>query len=120
MDSEPIYLNTSQENYKLKITGNQQGEMLFKFIRVAGSLEEKESITDLQKQEDIKYCRNWFSDYKKLIGRLKEKGITFNEIWQKLPEDIGVDIEVNKSLIKRKKRRKRREEDQGLRKGKYN
>ena len=58
LDSEPIYVDTPNEPYKVKIIGNQQGNILFKFIRIVASEEEKEAITDLQREEDIKNAKN--------------------------------------------------------------
>lgn len=119
LDSEPIYVDTPNEPYKLKIVGNQQGNILFKFIRIVASEEEKEAITDLQREKDIKKCREWASDYHKFVNGLSEQGIILNEEWRNLPESVNIEIEVNANLLKSRKKRSRRQEFKDLKEKKY-
>ena len=119
LDSEPIYVDTPNEPYKVKIIGNQQGNILFKFIRIVASEEEKEAITDLQREEDIKKCKEWASDYHKFVNRLSEQGIILNEEWRNLPESVNIEIEVNADLLKSRKKRSRRQEFEDLKEKRF-
>lgn len=122
LDSEPIYVdipNEPNEPYKLKIVGNQQGNILFKFIRIVASEEEKEAITDWQREEDIKRCQKWASDYHEFVNRLSEREIILNEEWRNLPESVNIEIEVNADLLKSRKKRSRRQEFKDLKEKKF-
>jgi len=109
VNAKPIYIDTPWIDYKVKLTCNRRGEIIFRFIRVVSSENEKDNITKLQKQKDIDICKKWSNDYTKWLERLDEMGIPIKENWRKEPEDIGIKIEVNKEFAAKahKERQKR-------------
>lgn len=107
LDAKPIYIDTPEKNYKVKLTCNKSGEMLFRFIRVVESEKEKKVITELEKQNDIEICKQWRDDYKQWLKKLDKIGIHIQEEWQKDPAEDGISIEVNKQLFTRDMKKKR-------------
>jgi len=99
LDAKPIYIDTPEKNYKIKLTCNKSGEMLFRFIRVVASEKEREFITELEKQNDIEICKQWRGDYRKLLKKIENMGIYIQEDCQKDPAEDGISIEVNKQLF---------------------
>ena len=91
--------DTYEKNYKIKLTCNKSGEMLFRFIRVVASEKEREFITELEKQNDIEICKQWRGDYRKLLKKIENMGIYIQEDCQKDPAEDGISIEVNKQLF---------------------
>lgn len=107
LDAKPIYIDTPEKNYKVKLTCNKSGEMLFRFIRVVESEKVKKFITELEKQNDIEICKKWRNDYKKWIKKLEKMGIYIQDRWQKDPTEEGISIEVNKQLFTQDRKKKR-------------
>jgi len=107
LDAKPIYIDTPEKNYKVKLTCNKSGEMLFRFIRVVESENVKKFITELEKQNDIEICKKWRKDYKKWINKLEKMGIYIQDRWQKDPTEEGISIEVNKQLFTQDRKKKR-------------
>jgi len=108
-NSVPIYIDTPWSNYKIKFIFSGKGELLIKFIRIVASNEEKINTTKMDHATDIEICKKWSKDYKKWAETLNKMGFKLKKIWQKEPEDVGVEIEVNQQLysseLKEKKKK---------------
>jgi hypothetical protein len=107
VNAEPVYIDTRWPEYKVKFLFNKRGQILVKFVRIVGSEDEKENITERQKAKDIEIAKEWCKDYKKWLERLRELNIYIEEGYRKEPEEAGVEIEVNENLISHSRRKEK-------------
>ena len=107
-NSMPIYIDTPWNNYKIKFMFNAKGELLLRFVRVVASNEERINTTKMDHAKDIETCKKWIKDYDNWIESLNKMGFKIEKKWQKEPEDVGVEIEVNPQLYSSELKEKRK------------
>lgn len=101
---EEIYLDTTQEQYKLKLQRRETGEILYRLIRVVPSEKETQS-TIYQEQKDFETGKKWCRDYDTLTEELLKAGICQKATMRLEPEDEPVRVEVRTDLVQEKKKK---------------
>lgn len=96
-------LSTPFEGYRVRIKVNKNNTVVTRLIRVVGSVEEKTSVSEYQRQRDVETGKKWRHDLDKFYKTLQEEGLSINTIMQKNPEEEQLDIIVDKSVQKRQR-----------------
>lgn len=97
--AKPMYLRTPWSHYRLKVTANIRGEILFQIVRIVASEKEAQTRSAHEKAQDREIARQWCQHYNRIAARLKEFGITIKEHWRKEPEEHEVLVEVHPEML---------------------
>lgn len=98
-NAKPMYLRTPWPRYRLKVTANSRGEVLFQIVRIVASEREAQSRSAHEKAQDREIARQWCQHYNRIVARLEELGISVKEHWRKEPEEHDVLVEVHPEML---------------------
>lgn len=110
----PIFFYTGEKDYRVMARINPaNGQLSLRFVRVAASEQEKNSVTTAQQRRDLEQEKKWCANATKLLAALSaETGIEFRELYRKEPEEgVAIMTIVDKSLAERKNEIRRRAEN---------
>lgn len=100
--NESIYFDTGWENYKIKLRLNENSEITIKFVKIVEKDEDKNTISNEEKEKDLYLSKLWCQSLRNIIDNIQKNGIMFKNLKIYEPEEIGIEIEVNKELYKSK------------------
>ena len=96
-------LSTPYDGYKVRVKVNKNNTIATRLVRVVGSEEEKASVSEYQRQQDVETGKKWCHDLDKFYKAMEDEGLPMKTIMRKEPEEEPLDIIVDKSVQKQRR-----------------
>ena len=90
-------LATPYDGYRVQVKVSDEGRIATRFVRVVGSEEERDHVSEYQRQKDVEAGRKWCQDLQRFYGTLEEEGLLIESAFRKEPEEevvVLVDSEA--------------------------
>ncbi len=93
-------IDAPYEGYRVRVKVGRDKSLVTRLVRVVGSEEEKTSVSEYQKQQDIETGQKWREKVMGLYNVLRDEGIPMKIVHSKEPGEEPLDVVVDTSFKK--------------------
>lgn len=88
-------LSTPWDGYRVQMKVTDAGEVATRFVRVAGSEEERDGASEYQRQKDAEAGKRWCEDLQRFYGAMEAEGILMRSAFREEPDEEGLVVVVD-------------------------
>lgn len=100
------FLESPYEGYRVMAKIGRQGTFTARIVRAVASEEEKNNITEYQRQKDVETGKKWCRDFDGFLKHMTEQGLPLDVQLRVEPEDSEVLVVVDKEMADKTAKRK--------------